>query len=304
MGKRLAFCICITALAGCGGAQQSANAIPQGPAALTQAEHSRSWMLPEAKNNDLLYVSTFNGSALQVDVYSWPRAKPVGTLSGVAGSMCPDSDGNIWITNFDSDTIVGYAHGGTTPIATLKIPRELHLGVSSCAIDPTSGNLAVGTNPASGTIASVLVYAGARGRPKIYHVLLETSSLCTYDNDGNLFVYGYAYGPSWFRLSSVLELQKGATSFRGISFPPARLGYEPRSLQWDGRYLVIGSQPPTLERYEVSQFTAVHKDSVPFDDLHEVGDAWIQRGEGRSKQFQWEWSVRSNLQLPRRRQPH
>jgi uncharacterized repeat protein (TIGR03803 family) len=38
MGKRFAFCIAVIALAGCGGAQQSAGTIPQGPAIATHAE--------------------------------------------------------------------------------------------------------------------------------------------------------------------------------------------------------------------------------------------------------------------------
>ena len=133
--KRAAFSIAVVALAGCGGSQPpliTPNAIA----------HSRSWMLPEVKNEDLLYIS--DGYHNQVYLYSFPKAKPVGTLVGVSGVMCPDKDGNVWFANPRADTIVKYAHGGTTPIATLKVPRGPKLSVFSCVVDPGSGNLAAG----------------------------------------------------------------------------------------------------------------------------------------------------------------
>lgn len=58
-------------LFGCGGVQS--NAVPQGSVAQGQA-HPRSWMLPEAKNEDLLYV---NSQEFHIYVYSYPKVKLV-----------------------------------------------------------------------------------------------------------------------------------------------------------------------------------------------------------------------------------
>ncbi len=69
---RLALIISMAALlAGCGESQSPIGApggMPQTSAIATHAERGKSWMLPEAKSEDLLYISTFNG----VTVYSYP----------------------------------------------------------------------------------------------------------------------------------------------------------------------------------------------------------------------------------------
>jgi hypothetical protein len=274
MVRRSAFFVAIVALVGCNGAQQSTNTIPQGPAALTNSVHSRSWMLPEARSNDLLYTS--DGVYNEVNVYSYPGAKPVGTLTGFQfpGRMCPDKDGNVWIPNFYGTTIVEYAHGGMSPIATLAVHN---ISPIACAVDPTSGDLAVGGYPPQGSNerARVFVFASAAGIPKVYKVNLGTSSFCGYDNKGNLFVDGY--GPNGSTFSGVVELEKGAQKFRGVLFegqssPPS---FEPKPVQWDGRYLVFGG-PLWVTRYTLSNFTAVPEGRTNFSDLHELANAWIQ----------------------------
>lgn len=280
--RRFVFSVAVVALAGCGGSPSqylTPNTSRQGSAAAAHAAHPRSWMLPVAKNDNLLYVS--DGFYRQTYVYTYPKTKPVGTLDGVAGGMCPDKDGNVWITNSAGNTIDKYAHGGTTPIASLRVPKGPKLKVGPCAIDAASGNLAVGGFGPYYEPARVLVYTAAAGEPKVYKVPLGTSSLCAYDNDGNLFVYGYGLVEHGMpgAISGVVELQKGTKKFRAISFPPSSPPYEPRALQWDGQYLAIGGQPASLERYEISRFNAIDKGTVPFNVLHEVGSAWIQGGK-------------------------
>jgi hypothetical protein len=114
--KRCAFSMSVFVLSGCGGARSQniiANAIPQLPVVAANSANGRSWGLPETKSEDLLYVS--DDSSSSVNMYSYPKGKLVGSLTGFQfpGSMCPDSEGNVWITNFRGDTIVEYAHGGT-----------------------------------------------------------------------------------------------------------------------------------------------------------------------------------------------
>src|SRR5271165_6576810 len=44
-------------------------------------DHTRSWMAPDAMKNDLLYISDVGTD--DVYVYSYPKAKLVGTLTGL-----------------------------------------------------------------------------------------------------------------------------------------------------------------------------------------------------------------------------
>jgi hypothetical protein len=262
--KRCAFSIAVVALAGCGLARSQSvtqNAIPQVP----RAEQGRSWMLPEAKSDNLLYVSSLG----EVYAYSYPKGKLVGAVFQ-GGSICPDNNGHVWVTT--ANTIVEYAHGGTTPIAILKV-RKSEGGVGACAVDPTSGDLAV-----DGSAAKVFVFANAAGKPKMYRLKLDSATFCGYDNKGNLFVSGYGHNGS--KTFGVVKLQKGTGKFRTISFEASGsfYGYEPEPVQWDGRYVAIGN-PIAVARYDVRGFTAVAKDTTSFDELHQLGNFWIQGGK-------------------------
>lgn len=76
------------------------------------SDHSRSRMAPDAKTNDLLYVSDVGTN--DVYVYSYPKLKLEGTLTGFAtpDGECVDMAGNVFITNFGTQQIFEYAHGG------------------------------------------------------------------------------------------------------------------------------------------------------------------------------------------------
>ena len=263
-------------LASCGGSQPlvgSPGATPQGRAIAQQAAHGKSWMLPEARREALLYASYNSGSNTGVQVYTYPKGKLVGTLTGFQGpaGMCPDKDGNIWITNFNGTTIVEYAHGGTQPIGSLTLPTLAH--PQDCAIDTATGNLAVVGYPPASESATVLVFTGATGTPTVYDIPLSTSSFCSYDSHGNLFVNGYAQGNGPF---GVVELQRGSNGFATIAFPPSgpARGYEPTSLQWDGRHLVVGS-PYSVIRYSIANLNAVEKGETKLDVDH-LTTFWIQ----------------------------
>ena len=134
---------------------------------------ARSWMAADARKNDLLYVS--NSTTNHVYVYTYPQGKPVGTLTGFdqPAGLCVDNAGDVFVTNLFASTVVEYAHGGATPIATLQDPGYAPHG---CSIDPITGNLAV-TNYCSlqGSRYSgeggIAIYQDARGTPKIYRNL-------------------------------------------------------------------------------------------------------------------------------------
>ena len=120
----LGFCAALALLAGCGnvspvatravGSFQQSSAqswfgqlseIPagttsavQGSAIVVHPNHARSWMEPDAKIKDLLYVT--NRGYNDVLVYSYPQDKLVGTLTGnllFPDGVCTDKKGDVWI---------------------------------------------------------------------------------------------------------------------------------------------------------------------------------------------------------------
>lgn len=133
VSRALTAIIFIALLAGCGGAQDALS--------VAQISHSTSWMLPEAKSQDLLYVT--GTAAGEVYVYTYPQRQSVGTLSGLErpGGECVDSAGDVFIAARNSKTgvIYEYAHGAPTPMATLTDRGR----PSGCAVDPVTGDLAV-----------------------------------------------------------------------------------------------------------------------------------------------------------------
>lgn len=239
--------LAVLGIAGCG-TQLPAN--PQRPA-ISQARYhapDRSWMLPEANNEDLLYTSTDDG---RVDVYSYPKLAKVGELSlyrqGTEG-LCIDRDGNVfipaWAEGGPTGYIYEYAHAGTQPIATLSDPGALN---SSCSVDTASGDLAV-TNPYQSGYGygNVAVYKKATGNATYYVVPNTEPEWATYDGDGDLFVDGGSQTGSG---SPLAELPKGAGTFTSVTVNES---FYMLSLQWTAPYLaVVGAGEKALSIYRV-----------------------------------------------------
>jgi hypothetical protein len=260
-------------VAGCGGSGTVPQSLPQSLDLLVaQVRHSGSWMLPEAKNENLFYISD-GGS--NVYVFSYSLAQLVGKLTGFdeAGGLCSDHAGNVWIPDWAQGTITEYAHGGSEPISTLYDP-----GVSpaDCSIDATTGNLAV-----VGFTNSLAIYTGAKGAPHTYKMggLGVDFLFCTYDGSGNLFVDGirpgarpgHPYGR--FGLS---ELPKGNTRVRRISLRNYFEPYGGWQLQWDGTYLAIAEGWNNLiPRFAIRGNVAHYVDTVKLDQMGYVGWFWI-----------------------------
>jgi hypothetical protein len=87
--------------------------------ATADPDQGTSWMEASAKSGQLLYISDYTAS--NVTVYRYPAGALVGTLTGFDAPQgeCVDSSGNVWITNSGTSQLFEYAHGGTSPIATL-----------------------------------------------------------------------------------------------------------------------------------------------------------------------------------------
>jgi hypothetical protein len=207
-------------LSGCGD--------PHGSVAIPQTPESQAREHP-AKNSGALIYAT--GSCGGVCVIAYPGGQLVASiaLSGLVQGECSDTNGNVFVT--DGTQVVEYAHGGTTPIKTLPIPGNYAMG---CAIDPTTGNLAV-TYTGSGS-ANVAVFSSASGQPTTYPAATFTD-YCGYDNAGDLFVSGYPGSGS-----NMAELPAGQSSFHRLTII-GKVG-NPGQVQWDGREMTFESRSP------------------------------------------------------------
>jgi hypothetical protein len=192
----------IATLVACTGAppshSQSPNLLPS-----TQARASShgSWMDPSAKGQRLLYVS--DPQAGSVFVYGASSNKLVGTLTQIVDPLgeCVDAKNNVWIV--DNDGLAEYAHGGTTMIGSIDM-YYLYYGAHpySCAIDPTTGNLAISiVDRYQGHDAGLILVCSSdtscaqyEEKDRVYFYFVS------YDKNGNLWADGLKQttGKFWF----------------------------------------------------------------------------------------------------------
>jgi hypothetical protein len=260
------------------------GAMPQGRAIATSADRGGSWMLPEAKNQDLVYVANWYPTNT-VTVYSYASQKLVGTLTGFAypSGLCTDKAGNVFVVNEDGNqggrNILEYRHGGTKAIKHLPDAD----GAVACSIDSTTGNLAVANAGYYGSCSgSLYVYKNARGTPAKY---TDGYDICAffssvYDDKGNLFVGGDndAYYPQF----GFAELPKGGGALANISLS-RQLANSDGSLGWDGSHVTLSSSGYNNRIYRLTikgrraysrQFTSL-AGGVPVDEY------WFQSSRRR-----------------------
>lgn len=251
---RVFACAMVSVVAGC------ANGVPgsgTGVPSISRTPRVRqSWMAPGAASGDLLYVSDDGSGVVFIYSYNPPAMKFVGFLSvpGGPGPMCVDKQQNIWILGVrDGASYVAteYAHGGTSPINALMDPAG---PPSGCAIDPTTGNLAISSTPLTpGQIPTIAIFHHERGKPTLY----KNSSIpgfydcCTYDHQGNLYGYGTQNGSG---NTTIEELPKGSSSFIGIPLH-AEISWL-YGMQWVGRYLTIADNNDQEAQIDEYDFTA------------------------------------------------
>jgi sugar lactone lactonase YvrE len=209
----------------------------------------------------LLYVS----SSDKVYVFSYPQGKKLQTLTGLVtpSGLCSDGAGNVFVTNFGGQSIVEYAHGGTAPIATLHDPYEQP---NDCAVDPTTGNLAV-----ANIDGSVSIYKQSRGKPKRYaDGQMPFMLYLAYDSRGNLFVDGENADFDAFELA---EQPAGSKSFSSITLDH-ELGF-PGGIQWDGQYVAIADQDASLvHRFAIHGNSGASVGTVTLSGAIDIGEFW------------------------------
>ena len=160
----------------------------------------------------LLYVS--DAGSGDVYVFRYPKGKLAGKLTGFnfPEGECADKAGNVWIVNTGTSEIFEYAHGGTSPIATIEEPGQ---SPGSCSINKKNGNLAItNVQTASGGSGSIAIYKKAKGSPTMYSdPNLFAMYFLDYDDMGNIFVDG-TNASGAFRYA---ELPKNSKTFQDIT---------------------------------------------------------------------------------------
>ena len=246
--------VAIGMLASCGGSQPAvrsssaldapyaiSGALPQGVTANGGRGHRA------AGSGDLLYVTTDVNVFFAVNYKTGKRQQVSYMNYGAGGGDCTDSGGNVFIAASEGSPSVGgfifkFAHGGTAPLATLSDGSYYPTG---CAVDPTTGNLAVSNDatPNCNGGGDLAVYPDAQGSPISY---TDPGFQCflgaTYDNDGDLFIGGMGYGSG--HLFVLAELPNGGSALTDITLgqPIACQILEgtcKNSLQWDGQYVAV-----------------------------------------------------------------
>lgn len=195
-----------------------------------------SWMESDAKTGGLLYVS--DAGTNDVVVYRYPSGTEAGVLTGFDDPQgeCVDRAGNVWIANSLKANLLEYAHGGTTPIATLPDRGQYPVG---CSVDAKSGTLAV-SNIATRSKGrgSLSLYANATGSPTIITSPdFDEVFFVGYDDRGNLFLDGYNDGQAF----EFGELPDKSSEIEPITLNGATLRF-PGGVEFDDGKINVGDQ--------------------------------------------------------------
>ena len=288
-------------LAGCTGTPQPpplgaerATYSPFGSGApAVQRNGSTSWMLPGAqKQPSLLYISNLGTASVTVYTYlNGGGLLLVGTLSGFSlpTGMCTESSGNVWIPDYGTRKILEYAHGGTTPIFTITE----HSGFPyDCAVDPTTGNLAVANQHPNGkyqAFGNVVVYPKGSRNGRVFSTSNGFSDVyfVAYDNKSNLYVDANPCAPSSCYYGGgppgLFELAKGGAAFTQLTLSGATL-YQPIAINWIKPTLMVGDQnfqnQGTSGAYKlfVSGSTATQVGTLQFGGTQQAYGFWRRAG--------------------------
>jgi hypothetical protein len=274
----------VVTLGGCGPAIESRSMVPASEGAAARSRDALLYVARNGTKGPLLYVLQLGrGSRGTNDVLilTFPQGKHVATISGSgnAGGVCVDASGNVWVP-YNGDGKAAYvdefAHGGTKVIAELRIRKARY--VSGCAVDPSSGNLAVLTDPSTyGGYA--VVWRGASGKPTVHKVPF-VPMYATYDSSGNLYIAGVRGGSDFWLVLGALS--KGGHDVAEISLPHQLAA--PGGIQWDGSTLALAGtrfygRRGRIYRIEASASGAKIVGKIQTRGLFRLSPIWLYSGE-------------------------
>jgi hypothetical protein len=147
----------------------------------------RRWAAPDiARSPRLLFVSD---STPAVNIYSMPSLARMGQVTGFTEplGLCNDTSGNIWVTDFSAQTITEVSRAGVAGRSLADRDGYPY----SCAVDPSTGNLAVTNLFTTSGAGNVSIYLNAHGDGEpITNPAVELMYYAGYDTSGDLWVDG------------------------------------------------------------------------------------------------------------------
>jgi hypothetical protein len=260
-------CAAALLLSGCGSLQP--------PAAGAAQRQGASPMKTGLSKQDLIYV-TNNDS--EVTVYSLATQTLVGVLTRFTSPMgeCVDASGNVYITDSSADEIFEYAHGGSKPIKTLNDSPDTP---RTCAVDPTTGNLAVANDDGSTHEGNIAIWPEGSGQPTRYtNSTLYNFVGCAYDANGNLLTTNR---------SAFAWLPHGGSMLVNVVIPPPTSGKWGgiEGIQWDGHLFVLdGGQ--YVFRVSVLHGLGYYIGYISLNNEGETGPYWIFIPKSKSQSAQ------------------
>lgn len=262
-------------LSGCGGAGGSVTPNASAPA---HPDRGRSWMDASAKNEALLYVS--DSKTYDVYVYSYPKGKLVGTLTGQnnPGGMCVDKKGDVFVTQlYGGGHIVEYAHGGTTALESLSDPGYEPGG---CSVDFSTGNLAVSNiiND-SFDVGNLLIFRKAKGTPMVIDAPPQSVSggewgsvnTCAYDGEGNIFIAGHGYPDA----NVFAEVPKNSAKMVNVTLDQ-NFGNGIGNVQWDGSHITFADIVGDVYAFLVKNAKGKEVGATLVRNSDQVDYGWIE----------------------------
>jgi DNA-binding beta-propeller fold protein YncE len=235
----------VLGLSGCSFAKP--DALTPSTAAMQTVQHRQSWMSHEATGEDLLYVVDSGLGSLDLYSYTPPNYKLVGLIANPTGFsfLCVNKAQDIFVTQPYS--LIEYKHGVPSPLRVLGNLKSAPYG---CAIDPTTGTLAV---PNETTTTSYVSFF-KKGRGTYTSLEVPTPYIlrfyAAYDDDGDLFVTSVKKSYPNFAL---LELPKNSKTFVEIAIDQTLTDGLSGGMMWDGKYLDMAD----YEKNVIYQF-AIH----------------------------------------------
>ena len=223
----LVFAAGFTVVAGCGGT------VPQ--AGLPHVAQSRGAGAADSSSIDkLLYVASTEREVL---VYDYETHAPVQRLhvEDPANGFCVDRIGDVWILEYGDvkSPVVEYPHGGTVPLRKLR-SNGTPVG---CAVDPTSGNLAVANLETKSGRSTLQIFRPSGERGIAYKINACSSMFsAAYDHNGNLYIEGSDPDDR----SALCELPHGGNKLRPVT---ANVEFRSRlGVMWDGKHITLAAR--------------------------------------------------------------
>ncbi|MGC9992032.1 MAG: hypothetical protein ABSD52_06535 [Candidatus Cybelea sp.] len=250
-------CAAALVLGGCGNLQ------PPAPGAAQR--QGASPMKAGLSKQDLIYVTNRDS---EVTVYNLATQAIVGVLTHFTSPMgeCVDTSGNVYITDSSADEVFEYAHGGSKPIKTLNDSPDTP---RTCAVDPTTGNLAVANDDGSSHEGNIAIWPEGSGQPTRYtNSTLYNFVGCAYDANGNLLTTNE---------SAFAWLPHGGSTLVNVAIPPPKSGEKwggIEGIQWDGHLFVLdGGQ--YVYRVSVLHGLGYYIGYITLNNEGETGPYWI-----------------------------